>query len=215
MTQASAQDSYDPSAGAHALVDLRFQGTAYKAGDPFPTDIGDAKLRMMHNAHRIGFGKPSRKLVEKAHARRVAEAHLLTGAGVNDDSGDRGPDDELEEGHEGNPLVIKGKGAAAAVAAAAKTPARTYDPKLDPDLELNQGGPTIEEWAAVGYELAKYPPGGWSAVESPGLNAFRNTGKVPAKLVKLAREALDEKAKEESKKKGAAADGDPPASHQE
>src|SRR5688572_21090970 len=66
----------------HCLVDFRFRGHQYFAGEPFDADALDqSKIDMMKNSHRIGDGAAPERLLKKLEdradhiaAERTAEA---------------------------------------------------------------------------------------------------------------------------------------------
>lgn len=83
-------------------------------------------------------------------------------------------------------LEKRGDEIAAARAAAGKAKAK-------------KDAPTIEQWCAAGYSADKYPPKGYTEVESPGLVAYLETGKVPSELIASAHK------ENEARRKAAAA----------
>jgi hypothetical protein len=66
-------DNFRPQDGAYVRVDLIFRGRRYMAGEPFDVEgIPDDKLRELHNAKRIAFGRPPQSMIDRA-SRRIEQ----------------------------------------------------------------------------------------------------------------------------------------------
>lgn len=67
----------------------------------------------------------------------------------------------------------------------------------DPIQQGRSGGPTIEEYTKAGYPAASYPPEGFAEVWSPGLERFKETGRIddPMPVAEPDADAAPEKGK--------------------